>query len=143
MNSTWRGALFTTEMILDGLPSTRTIVSLWMDTSLTNSMSLLSCLVNVLSLTQHVFFPDTNDALHYYSHDNARTTNGVLNITTDQKDNVYKAFNEKPRNSMPIRNIYNPPCYRDGTSFASREGLLEFSAKFAGESLYRWSVACM
>ena len=79
------------------------------------------------------YFLDTNDALHYYSHDNARTTNGVLNITTDQKDNVYKAFNETTKKFYADKKHIQSAMLQGWNKFCITGGIVEFSAKLPGD----------
>jgi beta-glucanase (GH16 family) len=76
---------------------------------------------------------DTNDALHYYSHDNAITTNGVLSITTEQKENVYKAFNEKTKKFFVDSKYIQSAMLQGWNKFCITGGIVEFSAKLPGD----------
>ena len=75
---------------------------------------------------------DTNKALHFYSHDNARTTNGVLNITTEQKVNSYMAFNEKTKKFYADKKYVQSAMLQSWNKFCFIGGIIEFSAKLPG-----------
>lgn len=85
------------------------------------------------SFSQTVRHPDTNLALHYYSHDNARTTNGVLNITTEQKVNSYKAFNETTKAWYVDNKYVQTGMLQSWNKFCYIGGIIEFSAKLPGD----------
>jgi Beta-glucan synthesis-associated protein SKN1/KRE6/Sbg1 len=76
---------------------------------------------------------DTNAALHYYSHDNARTTNGVLNITTERKTNVYKAFDEVKKEFYVDKKYIQSGMLQSWNKFCFIGGAVEFSAKLPGD----------
>lgn len=76
--------------------------------------------------------PDTNKALHFYSHDNARTTNGVLNLTTDLKENDYRAFNEKTKKFYADKKYVQSAMLQSWNKFCFIGGVIEFSAKLPG-----------
>lgn len=112
--------------ILAGRLSTRTIVR-W------KRLSPMCCCASVcsqfLSLTT-----DTNEALHYYSDDNAVTNNGVLNITTEKKINVYKAFNEKTKKFYADKKHVQSAMLQSWNKFCFTGGIVEFSAKMPGNA---------
>ncbi|KAI2498624.1 Beta-glucan synthesis-associated protein (SKN1) [Fragilaria crotonensis] len=75
----------------------------------------------------------TNDALHYYSHDNAITRDGVLSITTEQKQNLYKAFNEKTKKFYVDSKYIQSAMLQGWNKFCITGGIVEFSAKLPGD----------
>lgn len=75
---------------------------------------------------------DTNKALHFYSHDNARTTKGVLNITVEQKVNDYRAFNEKTKKFYADKKHVQSAMLQSWNKFCFIGGIIEFSAKLPG-----------
>jgi beta-glucanase (GH16 family) len=78
-------------------------------------------------------FVDTNEALHFYSHDNAHTSNGVLNITTVEKENVYKAFNEHTKQFYADKKYVQSGMLQSWNKFCFVGGIVEFSAKLPGD----------
>lgn len=76
----------------------------------------------------------TNEALHYYSKENVRTTNGMLNITTERKDNKYKAFNEKTKKHYVDTKHVQSAMVQGWNKFCVTGGIIEFSAKLPGRS---------
>ena len=76
---------------------------------------------------------DTNAALHYYSHDNVRTANGVLNITTQRKVNAYKAFNEKTKKFYADKKYIQSGMVQGWNKFCMIGGIIEFSASLPGD----------
>lgn len=76
---------------------------------------------------------DTNDALHFYSHDNVITTNGVLNITVERKTNAYKAFNEKTKKFYLDEKLVQSGMVQGWNKFCITGGIVEFSAKLPGD----------
>jgi beta-glucan synthesis-associated protein KRE6 len=76
---------------------------------------------------------DTNLALHFYSADNAVTTGGVLNITTEQKVNMYKAFNEKTHKFYADKKHIQSGMLQGWNKFCFVGGIVEFSAKLPGK----------
>ena len=76
---------------------------------------------------------DTNAALHFYSHDNVRTTNGVLNITTERKVNVYKAFDEVKKTFYADKKYIQSGMLQSWNKFCFVGGVVEFSAKLPGD----------
>ena len=120
------------ETILGGQPSTRMIVSLDPKLEFQRTHPILKKSV----FAHHgfaTFLTDTNDALHYYSHDNAITTNGVLNITTEQKENLYKAFNEKTKKFYIDSKYIQSAMLQGWNKFCITGGIVEFSAKLPGD----------
>jgi beta-glucanase (GH16 family) len=75
----------------------------------------------------------TNEALHFYSHDNAHTSNGVLNITTVEKENVYKAFNEHTKQFYADKKYVQSGMLQSWNKFCFVGGIVEFSAKLPGD----------
>ena len=83
--------------------------------------------------TSFLFFPiDTILALHYYSPDNVITTNGVLNITTEKKDNAYKAFNETTKKDYIDKKHIQSAMVQGWNKFCFTGGIVEFRAKLPG-----------
>jgi len=76
----------------------------------------------------------TNDALHYYSNKNVQTTNGVLNITSELKDNAYKAFNEKTKKYYADAKHVQSGMVQGWNKFCMVGGIVEFSAKLPGKA---------
>ncbi|CAB9517136.1 Beta-glucan synthesis-associated protein KRE6 [Seminavis robusta] len=74
----------------------------------------------------------TNLALHFYHDDNAVTTNGVLNITTEFKTNTYKAFNEKTKKYYPDAKHVQSAMLQGWNKFCYIGGIVEFRAKLPG-----------
>jgi beta-glucan synthesis-associated protein KRE6 len=81
----------------------------------------------------HAYQKDTNLALHFYHDDNAITTNGVLNITTEIKTNVYKAFNEKTKKFYADAKHVQTGMLQGWNKFCHIGGIVEFSAKLPGK----------
>jgi beta-glucanase (GH16 family) len=78
-------------------------------------------------------FVDTNSALHYYSHDNARTSGGMLNISAEEKINTYKAFNEKKKTFYADKKYIQSAMIQSWNKFCFIGGIVEFSAKLPGD----------
>ena len=76
---------------------------------------------------------DTNAALHFYSHDNVNTTNGVLNITTESRTNVYKAFDEDKKKFYADKKHVQTGMVQSWNKFCFLGGIIEFSAKLPGD----------
>jgi beta-glucanase (GH16 family) len=72
--------------------------------------------------------------LHYYSHDNAFTSGGVLNITTIRKVNLYKAFDEKKRQFYADKKYIQTGMVQSWNKFCFIGGIVEFSAKLPGNA---------
>lgn len=89
------------------------------------SPSVLFCFVCSMS--------DTNAALHFYSHDNAITSKGVLNITTERRENAYKAFNEKTKKFYADTKYIQSAMVQSWNKFCFTGGIVEFSAKLPGD----------
>ena len=77
---------------------------------------------------------DTNLALHFYHEDNAVTSNGVLNITTELKDNYYKAFNEKTKKFYADKKTVQTAMLQGWNKFCFIGGIAEFRARLPGEA---------
>jgi beta-glucan synthesis-associated protein KRE6 len=84
------------------------------------------------SLTFCLPCSDTNQALHYYSAENAVTSNGVLNITTELKDNTYKAFNETTKQFFADEKHVQSGMLQSWNKFCFIGGIVEISAKLPG-----------
>jgi len=76
----------------------------------------------------------TNNALHYYKSENAKTVNGVLNITTELMDNTYRAFNEKTKKYYSDTKHVQSAMLQGWNKFCITGGIVEFSAKLPGKS---------
>ena len=90
--------------------------------------------------SQYILFPsplalssaDTNNPLHYYSHDSVRTTNGVLNLTTTiNPRNFSENHPYTGRPNVQYREIRSGmvQCWN---KFCFTGGIVEFSAKLPG-----------
>jgi beta-glucanase (GH16 family) len=78
-------------------------------------------------------FADTNSALHYYKSENVKTSNGVLNITTNFADNDYKAFNEKTKKFYHDTKHVQTAMVQGWNKFCLTGGIVEYSAKLPGK----------
>jgi hypothetical protein len=76
---------------------------------------------------------DTNSALHFYSHDNAGTSGGKMNISTEQKINEYKAFDEKKKTFYADKKYIQSAMVQSWNKFCFVGGIVEFSAKLPGD----------
>lgn len=76
----------------------------------------------------------TNSALHFYSHDNARTMNGYLNITTERKINPYRAFDEKKKFWYADKKYIQSAMIQGWNKFCFIGGIVEFNAKLPGDA---------
>jgi len=74
----------------------------------------------------------TNAALHYYSHDNAFTSNGSLSIITERKENPYRAFDEKRKKYYIDKKYIQTGMLQSWNKFCFIGGIVEFSAKLPG-----------
>lgn len=72
-------------------------------------------------------------ALHYYSEDNLRTTNGVLNISTVLKSNWYKAFDEEKKIFYSDQKFVQTGMVQSWNKFCFIGGVVEFRAKLPGD----------
>lgn len=75
----------------------------------------------------------TNDALHFYSSDNVKTSNGVLNITTIFKENTYMALNEKTKKKFADTKHVESAMVQGWNKFCFTGGIMEVRAKLPGE----------
>lgn len=119
-----------------GLLSTKTIVSCLKFTKHHPKQEVKIFVFNVLLLSLSSISQckiDTNDALHYYKSENAITTNGVLNITTNLKDNEYKAFNEKTKKYYADTKHVQSAMIQGWNKFCMTGGIIEYSAKLPGK----------
>lgn len=76
----------------------------------------------------------TNDALHYYSSDNAYTTGGILNITTENKIASFKALNETTREYFAQKKYYKSAMLQGWNKFCITGGIVEVRAKLPGNA---------
>lgn len=76
---------------------------------------------------------DTNLALHYYSHDNAATSDGKLKITTEKKVNPYRAFNETSKKYFIDKKHVQSAMVQSWNKFCFTGGIVEFRAKLPGD----------
>lgn len=91
-------------------------------------------LFRVISTTTHAArCVDTNEALHFYRPQNVKTSNGVLNITTERKTNRYKAFNEKTLKYYSDAKHIQSGMVQGWNKFCLTGGIIEFSAKLPGD----------
>mmetsp|Transcript_9159 Transcript_9159/g.25334 ORF Transcript_9159/g.25334 Transcript_9159/m.25334 type:complete len:535 (+) Transcript_9159:86-1690(+) len=75
----------------------------------------------------------TNAALHYYSHDNAETADGMLKILTERKINLYRAFDEDKKKFYADKKYVQSAMLQGWNKFCFVGGIVEFSAKLPGE----------
>eukprot|EP00586_Coscinodiscus_wailesii_P020269 CAMPEP_0172498338 /NCGR_PEP_ID=MMETSP1066-20121228/112544_1 /TAXON_ID=671091 /ORGANISM="Coscinodiscus wailesii, Strain CCMP2513" /LENGTH=675 /DNA_ID=CAMNT_0013271577 /DNA_START=211 /DNA_END=2238 /DNA_ORIENTATION=+ len=75
----------------------------------------------------------TNDALHFYSSDNVRTSNGVLNITTNFRDNSYVAFDEDTKEKFVETKYIQSAMVQGWNKFCFTGGIVEISARLPGK----------
>jgi beta-glucanase (GH16 family) len=121
--------IFRMEKILAGPRSTRMIVS----TTLIQAAKW-----GLMPATHRFGFAsntDTNKALHFYSHENAFTSNGMLNITTEQKVNNYKAFDEDKKVFYADKKHVQSGMLQSWNKFCFIGGIVEFSAKLPGDPI--------
>ncbi|GKY95287.1 hypothetical protein MPSEU_000490600 [Mayamaea pseudoterrestris] len=76
----------------------------------------------------------TNAALHFYSDSNAYTNSGVLNITSELKDNAYKAFDEKLKKNYADKKHVQSGMVQSWNKFCFTGGIVEFRAKLPGKA---------
>lgn len=115
-----------TASIPDGMLLTKTIVRYFI-------FFFRSMLFLCFSLMLRFITIDTNAALHYYSHENVRTANGVLNITTEQKVNYYKAFDEKKKFWYVDKKHIQSGMVQTWNKFCFIGGIVEVRAKLPGD----------
>lgn len=136
------------DLILDGLLLIRMIVRFaYYDTTQPCHSSPFVSLVSISSSSSTLFIltipptnqptnstqTDTNEALHFYRPENVRTTNGVLNITTIQKSNKYKAFDEDKLKYYADAKHIQSGMVQGWNKFCMTGGIIEFSAKLPGD----------
>ena len=90
-----------------------------------------ACLPNNL-LFQHILNSDTNEALHYYRNENTYTEGGMLKITTELKDNAYRAFNDEKRFFYNDIKHVQSGMLQSWNKFCYTGGIIEISAKLPG-----------
>ena len=71
--------------------------------------------------------------MHYYSPENAQTSNGFLNISTIRKVNEYRAFNEKTKKFYGDKKYVQSAMLQGWNKFCFTGGIVEFSAKLPGK----------
>jgi hypothetical protein len=120
-----------TVKIQNGLLSIKMIVSTFNLVATTKISELCPLTIFVLCNSCRT---DTNDALHFYSSDNARVTNGVMNITTEEKVNEYRAFNEKTKKFYADKKHIQSGMLQGWNKFCLTGGIVEFRAKLPGDS---------
>ncbi|CAJ1969106.1 unnamed protein product [Cylindrotheca closterium] len=76
----------------------------------------------------------TNAALHFYSHDNAKTSDGKLKITTEEKVNAYRAFNETTKKFFMDKKHIQSAMVQSWNKFCFTGGIIEFRAKLPGDA---------
>eukprot|EP00526_Cylindrotheca_closterium_P006017 CAMPEP_0113654580 /NCGR_PEP_ID=MMETSP0017_2-20120614/29233_1 /TAXON_ID=2856 /ORGANISM="Cylindrotheca closterium" /LENGTH=604 /DNA_ID=CAMNT_0000567739 /DNA_START=156 /DNA_END=1970 /DNA_ORIENTATION=- /assembly_acc=CAM_ASM_000147 len=76
----------------------------------------------------------TNAALHFYSHDNANTSDGKLKITTEKKVNAYRAFNETSKKFFMDKKHVQSAMVQSWNKFCFTGGIIEFRAKLPGNA---------
>lgn len=74
----------------------------------------------------------TNEALHFYHDDNAKTEGGLLKIKTEKKENAYRAFNEKTKKFFNDKKYIQSAMLQGWNKFCFTGGIIEFSAKMPG-----------
>jgi len=74
----------------------------------------------------------TNDALHFYHNENAKTEGGLLKIKTEMKENPYRAFNEKTKKFYNDKKYIQSAMLQGWNKFCFTGGIVEFSAKLPG-----------
>ena len=91
-------------------------------------ISTLTIILNQLCTTT-----DTNEALHFYKPENVKTTNGVLNITTTQQSNKYKAYDEDKHKYYADAKHIQSGMVQGWNKFCMVGGIIEFNAKLPGD----------
>lgn len=74
----------------------------------------------------------TNEAMHFYRNDNAKTERGLLKIKTDLKDNAYRAFNDEKRFFFDDVKHVQSAMLQSWNKFCYTGGIVEISAKLPG-----------
>ena len=93
-------------------------------------ISILTIILNIICTTT-----DTNEALHFYKPENVKTTNGVLNITTTQQSNKYKAFDEDKHKYYADAKHIQSGMVQGWNKFCMVGGIIEFNAKLPGDPM--------
>lgn len=90
--------------------------------------------ISIFSLLNYLLLcTDTNEALHFYKPENVQTTNGVLNITTTQQSNKYKAFDEDKHKYYADAKHIQSGMVQGWNKFCLTGGIIEFNAKLPGD----------
>lgn len=83
----------------------------------------------------------TNNPLHWYSHDNVKTTNGVLNITLDVHPRTF-TYTDKTRDQIKqnetgkdvnVTKEFRSGMVQSWNKFCFTGGIIEISAKLPGD----------
>lgn len=74
----------------------------------------------------------TNDALHFYRYENAKTEGGLLKIKTERKENAYRAFDEKTKKFYNDKKYIQSAMLQGWNKFCFTGGIVEISAKLPG-----------
>jgi len=122
-----------TVMILGGLHCRRTIVCNTHHPPYSYACITSDMEYPYLTISYYLQTSDTNDALHYYSHDNVITKNGVLSIHVEQKVNLYKAFDENNKKFYADKKYIQSGMVQGWNKFCITGGIIEISAKLPGE----------
>lgn len=78
-------------------------------------------------------YPVTNNPLHYYSHENVRTCNGVLRLTTAINPRNFTEYNPtKGRDDQRQYKEIQSAMLQSWNKFCFTGGIVEFSAKLPG-----------
>jgi Beta-glucan synthesis-associated protein SKN1/KRE6/Sbg1 len=79
----------------------------------------------------------TNNPLHYYSHSNVRTSNGVLNITLDTHPQNFTytrpGTNHRPSYQVNVTKEFRSGMIQSWNKFCFIGGIIEISAKLPGD----------
>lgn len=95
---------------------------------------IIPCYAYRFSLLNYLLLcTDTNEALHFYKPENVQTTNGVLNITTTQQSNKYKAFDEDKHKYYADAKHIQSGMVQGWNKFCLTGGIIEFNAKLPGD----------
>jgi len=129
------------EPTLDGLLLIRMIVSCMLHSTCLHCLDTLAKIISLLqsmyiltcTLTLYIYCADTNEALHFYKPENVQTTNGVLNITTTQQSNKYKAFDEDKHKYYADAKHIQSGMVQGWNKFCLTGGIIEFNAKLPGD----------
>lgn len=74
----------------------------------------------------------TNEALHFYHDENAKTEGGLLKIKTERKENAYRAFDEEKKEFYIDKKHIQTAMLQGWNKFCFTGGIVEISAKLPG-----------